>query len=114
MTTQMMTEGQLIEELMRRTLDGTITKITIDGRVITELVDRDHIPKHSGPKSGSCKGQRKPNYRHWTPGEDQALLERRQNGMSLMAICRLLNRSEDSVRKRAKLLRDQANPQEDE
>jgi hypothetical protein len=34
--------------------------------------------------------------------------------MSLMAICRLLNRSEDSVRKRAKLLRDQANPQEDE
>ena len=100
------TDTAEIEALMRQQLDGTFTRLTGDGRIVTVAVPHDYAPKHGAGNTvcGPGRGISRQKSRRWTPEEDAGLLERRRRGMTLTAIAEDLGRTDESVRKRAQTL----------
>lgn len=88
---------------IRRVLDGTFTRVTYEGKVITENVEPDFIP-YIGNKSGRPKGYSKPQL-HWTPTEDEILWQMRLRNRQFSEIAWIVNRSVDATKKRYKILR---------
>lgn len=104
----MTTDTAAIERLMRQLLDGTFTRLTSDGRVVTLNVPHDYAPKHAAGNtvSGPGRGTSRMKSKRWTPEEDAELVERRRRGMTLTAIAEDLGRTDESVRKRAQVLHE--------
>lgn len=103
----MTTDTAAIEAMMRQQLDGTFTRLTSDGRVVTVAVPHDYAPRHgAGSVCGPGRGTSRMNSRRWSPEEDAELVERRRRGMTLAAIAEDFGRTEESVRKRAQTLHE--------
>ena len=90
------------EEMIKEHLDGTFTRVHYDGRIAVESVDHDYRPgmSTSGRKPGSAKPQV-----NWTPAEDELLSQMRLRNRPFNEIAWLLSRSEESAKKRFRMLR---------
>ena len=95
-----------IEAMMRQQLDGTFTRLSSDGCVVTVAVPHDYRPRHAAGNTvcGPGRGTSRQKSRRWTPEEDAELVDRRRRGMTLTAIAEDLGRTDESVRKRAQTL----------
>jgi hypothetical protein len=94
------------EQAISASLDGSFTRVDRFGVFVTDTVPKDFIPSQRAPKSGAVKGHRKLSYRHWTPEEDQFLINRAQHGLNIIEVGQALGRTEDSMRHRVKILRE--------
>jgi hypothetical protein len=90
------------EQIIKEVLDGTFTRVTTEGNVITVNVDDDYIPNSStgGKKIGETGGK----YSQYSQKEDDILIELRQMGFPFPKIASYLNRTEDSLKKRHRTL----------
>lgn len=100
----MTTDTAAIERLMRQQLDGTFTRITQEGRILTVEVPVDYTPKHFHA-GNATRGKSLQASRRWSPEEDSIVLDARRNGMSLATIAEMVKRTEESTRKRIQVLR---------
>jgi hypothetical protein len=95
------------EERIRAALDGTLTRLAENGRVVTDKVKPDYIPTHK--MSGGCtKGIPRGNYRMWTPEDTALLLKLRAQGETTIAISRVLARHPRSIRRRIEIVEQQS------
>jgi hypothetical protein len=94
------------EQAIRCALDGSFRRVDRWGDFVTDEVPHNYIPSHRAPKCGAVKGHRKLSYKHWTPEEDQLLINRAQHGMNIIEVGHALGRTEDSMRHRVKILRE--------
>lgn len=86
-----------------RVLDGTFTRVTYEGKVVTEIVEPDFIP-YIGNKSGQPNRYKKP-IPLWTAEEDDILLQMRLRNRPFAEIAWTVNRGEEATKKRYQLLR---------
>lgn len=93
------------EATIREHLDGTFTRVLFDGRIVTDTVDPNFIP----PNAGGPKAQRGkdviPQRANWTPTEDDVLWQMRLRNKPWTEVCWVLARTEDSAKKRYRILR---------
>lgn len=93
------------EAAIREALDGTVTGLDSNGRVVTRKVAKDFVPLHE-PSTGSNGGKGIPreNYRKWLPSETALLIELHAKGYTQIAIGQVLERHPRSIRRRIELL----------
>lgn len=91
------------EDMIRERLDGTFTRVHYDGKIVVEAVDDNYSPGMStvGRKPGATS---KPQVA-WTAAEDELLCQMRAKGRPFNEISWLLARSEESAKKRFRMLR---------
>ena len=84
------------EQQIRHALDGTFTKFTDAGRVVTRKVPHDFIPPYDPPpeqkQASSARGIAKGPRRPWTEDDDRKLLSLRARGVNQEECARLLRR----------------------
>lgn len=88
---------------IRRVLDGTFTRVTYEGKIITDTVEPDFLP-YTGNKGERPKGYSKPQY-PWSKTEDEILCQMRLRNRPFAEIAWTVNRSEEATKKRYKILR---------
>lgn len=92
------------EAMISECLDGTWTRITHEGKVVTEPVEDDHTPaKKSGGRHKGYKAAR-PQIA-WLPAEDELLCAMRLRNRPFTEIAWVVNRSLESTKKRYRVLR---------
>ena len=92
------------EAMISERLDGTWTHITYEGKFVTEFVDDVCVPaKRSGGRHRKYKAAR-PQIA-WLPAEDEILRVMRLRNRPFSEIAWMVNRSEESTKKRYRLLR---------
>ncbi len=92
------------EAMISECLDGTWTRVTYDGKVVTEPVDDGCAPaKKSGGRYRGYKAAR-PQIA-WLPAEDEILCAMRLRNRPFAEIAWLVSRSEESTKKRYRVLR---------
>ena len=87
------------EERIKSYLEGTFTRLHYDGRIVTEFVDLDFIPTHTPARAGRERGH-KAMYHVWTDDDDTFLRELRNKGIPRHKIAEIMDRSEESIRRR--------------
>jgi len=92
------------EEKIREYLDGTFTRVTYEGKIVTEEVDGNETPNYN--RAGRPLGYKthKPQLA-WTPAEDELVCAMRLRNRPFREIAWLVNRSEESTKKRYRVLR---------
>lgn len=91
-----------LEQIIKRALDGTFTRLDSNGKSVTVDVDVDFIPKHhqqAGRAIGPA-GKQIP----FTPEDDLIILELKRRRVAAWDIAEKLGRTEDSVRHRIRHL----------
>lgn len=92
------------EAMICECLDGTRTRITYEGKVVTEPVDDGYAPaKNSGGRYRGYKAA-KPQIA-WLPAEDELLCAMRLRNRPFAEIAWIVNRSLESTKKRYRVLR---------
>ena len=92
------------EAMISECLDGTWTHITNEGKFVTKPVDDVYVPaKRSGRRHKVYKAGR-PQIA-WLPEEDEILCAMRLRNWPFAKIAWMVNRSEESTRKRYRVLR---------
>jgi hypothetical protein len=92
------------EEMIREALDGTFTRVMYDGRIDTEIVEDNFQPyPNKGGRPAGVKNL-KPQ-RYWKSDEDGLLLRMRMRNKPFAEIAWVIDRTEDSCKKRYKVLR---------
>ena len=95
------------EARIKEHLDGTWTKVLFDGRIKTEAVDDGFDPfARTTTTAGRPEGYKaeKPQVA-WTPHEDNVLWQGRIRNKPFAEIAWMLDRSENSAKKRWRVLR---------
>lgn len=90
--------------MIRERLDGTFTRLLPSGQIEVVEVDHDYIPGHGSIGRPLGVANTKPQV-SWTEEEEELLCQMRRLGRPFNEIAWLLNRSEDSAKKRHRLLR---------
>lgn len=92
------------EQQIKEVLDGTFTRVLSDGRSYTEIVSDDFVPyEHKGGRPLGAQNV-KPQ-RFWTKYEEDLLATLRLRNKPFNEIAWVLDRTEDSCKKRYKVLR---------
>ncbi|MEI6536538.1 MAG: hypothetical protein WCN98_14425 [Verrucomicrobiaceae bacterium] len=92
------------EAMINECLDGTWTRITNEGKFVTEPVDDGCAPaKRSGKRHKVYKAAR-PQIA-WLPEEDEILCAMRLRNRPFAEIAWMVNRSEENTKKRYRVLR---------
>ena len=99
-----MTSTFWTEARIRELLDGTWTRFTHEGKVVTDILEPGEDPPIV--KGGRPKGVKniKP-HSFWTPQDDDLIITQRRRNMPFREIAWLVNRTEESTKKRYKVLR---------
>lgn len=92
------------EDIIRNALDGTLVQVDRDGKPRLAFVDKDFVPPYQNQWPLRARYEEDGPV-PWTPEDDNMLIQfRLRDNMSFAAIAFVLNRSEDRVRRRAKML----------
>lgn len=92
------------EARIREFLDGTWTHVAYDGRVITDILNPGEEPPIA--RGGRPKGVKNVRpHAFWTPQDDDLIVTQRRRNMPFCEIAWLVNRTEESTKKRYKVLR---------
>ena len=92
------------ENAIKECLDGTWTRVTYEGKVVTENVEPDFEPYAN--RGGRPKGYKAPKPQClWTPEEDDLVCQMRLRNRPFAEIAWMVSRSEEATKKRYKLLR---------
>lgn len=97
-------QPQYTEDAIRRVLDGTFTRVTYENRVVTENVSDGFLPGYSGQGRPIGYKAAKPQVA-WTPAEDEVLCTMRLRNKPFAEIAWIIDRSEESTKKRYRTLR---------
>lgn len=85
-------------------LDGTFTRVNHENKVVTDNVSVDFVPGYTGQGRPIGYKAAKPQVA-WTPQEDEILLTMRLRNKPFAEIAWLIDRSEESAKKRYRTLR---------
>jgi hypothetical protein len=93
------------EQAISASLDGTFTKLTDAGHLVTRKVKKDFIPSYDPPKeqkqATSTKGVKRGPYKgSWGPDDDTALIELRRQRVTREDCARLMRRCRKAVARR--------------
>jgi hypothetical protein len=89
------------EEKIKDVLDGTFTRVTYEGKIVTETYEGSGSPTSNGGRPKGTKVSQWP----WTTQEDELLCQMRLRNRPFSEIAWLVNRSEDATKKRYRALR---------
>lgn len=92
------------EAAIKAVLDGTFTKVTYEGKVITEAVDPDFLPPAAGGGRPHGTKNAKP-HAYWSQADDELLQQMRLRNKPIAEIAWILNRTPEATKKRAAVLR---------
>lgn len=90
------------EAEIRDALDGTFTRVTYDGKIVTDIVGDDFRPSFKPPTAHA--GAKRGNYAHWTENDDAVLLGMKQRCHSNAEIAAILDRTTDAIKSRLQYL----------
>ena len=93
------------EAAIKQILDGTFTRVNYEGKIVTDIVSDDFIPGPRSMRGGRPVGSGGTTQAAWTKTEDELLWTMRLRNKPFSEIAWLIDRSEDSAKKRYKTLR---------
>ena len=95
---------QYTEAVIKEVLDGTFTRVTYENKVVTDSVSAGFSPGYTGQGRPIGYKASKPQVA-WTPKEDEILLTMRLRNKPFAEIAWIIDRSEESAKKRYRTLR---------
>lgn len=91
---------QWTEAAIRQALDGKFYRVLYDGKVAADDVPPDFLPSFKAPPKPPVRK----NYRDWTDLDVALLLQFRAERRPISEIADILERTEDSIKKRLSFL----------